>query len=62
LKKMVSMTALSGVGVAAGAGVAVCATVFELNIEADAATTSAVNKALPSPIAVSFSKAGSEGS
>jgi len=55
---MVSMIASSGVGVAAcaGAGLAVCAIVFELNIEADAATTIAVNNNFPRPIAVSFFK------
>jgi hypothetical protein len=56
---MVSMTALSGVGVAAGGagvGPAVCAIVFEPTIDADA-TTSAVNNNFPRPIAVSFSKA-----
>jgi hypothetical protein len=54
---MVSMVVSSGMGVTAGAGVglAVCAIVFELNIEADAATTIAVNNTFPRPIAVSFS-------
>jgi hypothetical protein len=46
------MTALSGVGVAASVGL-VWAPLSELNIAADASTTSAVNKPFPRPIAIS---------
>jgi hypothetical protein len=51
-RKIVNITALSGVGVAAavGAGVGVCACKPELNIDA-ASTASAVTNILPRPIA-----------
>jgi hypothetical protein len=48
------MTALSGVGVAASVGLD-WAPLSELNIAADASTTSAVSKPFPLPIAVSRS-------
>jgi hypothetical protein len=55
---MVSMIALSGVGVAgavgAGAGVGDCAVLVELNIKSDATTASALNNTLPRRIAVSL--------
>jgi hypothetical protein len=51
---MVSITALSGVGVAAVVGVGVCAGVLELNINADAITASAVSKTFPRRIAFSL--------
>jgi hypothetical protein len=48
---MVSMIALSGVGVAASVG-AFCETALELNIAADASTASAVNNSFPRRIDV----------
>jgi len=51
------MIVSSGAAACAGGGLAVCANVFELNIEADAATAIAVNNNFPRPIAVSFFKA-----
>jgi hypothetical protein len=50
---MVSMMALSGVGVAASVG-AFCDTALELNIADDANIASALNKTFPRRIAISF--------
>jgi len=50
LKKIVIITALSGVGVALSVGV--CAPLSELNIAAEASTASAVNSVLVRPIVI----------